>query len=330
MGTPSIGYFRAIHNSSGLTSEKSRKVEETRARMNADFNSSINVVHDALRNEAQQDFIIVPTKTGCNLIARPGESFDIGDIIYYNTIHWLVTDVNFNDDILRSGAMVRCNRQLRWQNRKTGKIIERWCLATKPYTSNVSEGMSLSTSNREYKIQLSYDEETIQVDLDRRFLLETINGEPKAYQVTSVDTLTNRYQDIDGGFLIWNMKQCEYNAATDNAELMIADYFDPGEQRDEDDTLLRCEITGRSTIRSGSERTYTAVFMDENGDDTTSVVSPIWSVTGDGEVVNADGNSVRIRCNDDAAIGSRIQINLSDADGRYQPSIFYVEVVDLL
>lgn len=332
MQFPTIDYFRAIHNSAGLTTAKDAKVVEFQAQFASDFDTSINVVHGALRNDVPQDFIIVPTKEGCNIWARPGEMLYIGDIIYFNSLHWLVTDINFHDDLTRSGKMVRCNRQIRWQNRQTGEIIERWCLATKPYTSNVDDGLVISNSNREYKIQLSYDEETILVDLDRRFLLEVIGGRPKAYKVTSVDTLTNRYQDIDGGFLIWNLTQTEYNPATDSAELMIADYFEPGTEPPTDDERLKCIIDGRDKIRVGMKRTYTATFLDKAGTAAVNGVPAVWSVVApEGTVeITGDGYFATVLVREDLPAGTRIQIILTDADGRYQPASFYVEVEELL
>lgn len=332
MNFPSMDYFRAIHNSTGLNNAKDAKVAEFQRRFGYDFDSSINVVHDALRNDVPQDFIITPTQTGCNIWARPGETFNIGDIIYYNTIHWLVTDVNFHDDLTRSGRMVRCNRQVRWQNQRTGEIIERWCLVTKPYTSNIEEGMAIATSNREFKIQIPYDEETIQIDLDRRFLLEVINGEPKAYTVTSVDAQTNRYQDVDGGFLIWNLSQGEYNPSTDNVELMIANYFDPKITPDPEEPLLPCLINGRDTIRGGMSRTYEAVFYDESGEITSEPVT-VWNVSADSDAIawSADGNTLALTLPDDGLpVGSIITITVTDADGVYTTAEMQVEVIGLL
>lgn len=326
MNFPTMDYFRTIHNSRGLTNARDAKAVEFQARFAADFDTSINVVHDALRNDVPQDFIIIPTDTGCNLWARPGETFNIGDIIYHNTLHWLVTDVHFGDDLTRSGEMVRCNRQIKWQNKRTGRIITRWCLATKPYTSNIAEGIAIANSNREYKIQLSYDDETIQVDLDDRFLLEVINGEPKAYQVTSVDTLTNRYQDIDGGFLIWNLKQCEYNPMTDNAEMMIADYYITENLPAEDPTLLSCVISGRETVRQGAPRTYTVEFSGA----TEPPPSPVWSCDDGLTIVEQEGNTVKVAVAANVPLGEHLKITVVDEAGQYQPATFYVEVVGLL
>ena len=332
MHLPTIDYFRAIHNSTGLKYAKDAKVVEYQSRFAADFDSSINVEHDVLRNGIPQDFIIVPTRTGCNLWARPGETFNIGDIIYFNTLHWLVTDVNFGDSLNRSGSMVRCNRQIRWQNRKTGKIISRWCLAEKPYSTNVTDALSIGTSNREYKIQLSYDDETMQVDLDRRFLLEIIDGTPRAYKLVSVDTLTNRYEDIDGGFLIWNMEQTEYNPSEDNAELMIADYFQPNEIKESENGKLSCFIEGRTTIREGFSRTYTAFFRDIDSADMNETVEAVWSVQAPTDAVTLvqNGHKAILTFNGGMKPGERIQLSVCDKHGDYEISTFYVEVIEFL
>ena len=265
----------------------------------------------------------------------PGELVNIGDIFLWNEMHWLVTNIDFDDEVTRKGRIVQCNRQIRWQNPKTGEIVERWCLATKPYTSNIDFGTVVSTSNREYKIQIPYDDETRMVDIDKRFLLETVDNAPKAYTVTSVDTLTNRYEDIDGGFLIWNLKQGEYNPATDNAELMIADYVIPGEAPPPPPIgLLPCSISGKSTIRRGMKRTYTATFYLADGTTEECSVAAMWTVSPPDGFENAvtwqtNGNFMELSISDCGEIvGDSILLTVSDADGEYTPTMFSVEVTD--
>ena len=134
-------YFRAIQGTIGCKTKKDAKVAATRARFANEFDSSINVVYDALRNDVQQDLIITPTKeqNKFTVFARPGDELKIGDILYWNKLHWLMTDIAFDDDIYTTGTMVRCNRQIAWMNER-GQIIKRWCLTTKPYTANVETG----------------------------------------------------------------------------------------------------------------------------------------------------------------------------------------------
>ena len=272
-----------------------------------------------------------PSEKAFNTI--PGELVNIGDIFLWNEMHWLVTNIDFDDEVTRKGRIVQCNRQIRWQNPKTGEIVERWCLATKPYTSNIDSGTMVSTSNREYKIQIPYDDETRMVDIDKRFLLETVGDAPKAYTVTSVDTLTNRYEDIDGGFLIWNLTQGEYNPATDNAELMIADYVIPGETPPPPPVgLLPCSISGKSTIRCGMKRTYTAVFYLADGTTEDSSVAAVWTVTPpagfEGAVSwQANGNFIEMTiANDEAIVGQAVVLSVTDQDGVYALTEFMVEV----
>lgn len=333
--TPTMSYFRSIHNAYGADSAREAKLAEYRAQFAADFDSSINVEHDVLRNGVKQSFIIVPTDTGCDLWARPGETFHIGDIVYFNTLHWLVTDINFGDSLNRSGKMVRCNRQICWQNPRTGEIITRWCLATKPYTSNIHEGMVVANSNREYKIQLGCDEETLQVGLNRRFLLEKIDGQPKAYEVVSVDTITNRYEDAGSGFLVWNLSQHEYNPATDNDELMIADYVEPDTQpvAPSDEALL-CRIDGDAQIRCGTHRRYKALFFEQDGVSNTDVQA-VWRVEAPTDTVtwsiSDDGLTLTLDVPDGSAdVGDAISITLCDANGIYVSTTLGVEVIPFL
>lgn len=289
---------------------------------------------EVIINDAAQQLFIHSTDTPSEKTFNtlPGEIVDLGDIILWNEMHWMVTKVDFDDEITRSGRIAQCNRQIRWQNQYTGEIIERWCIAKKPYTSNIEEGMAIANSNREFKIQLGYDEETILVDLDRRFLLEVIDHEPKAYKMISVDTITNRYQDIDGGFLVWNVKQCEYNPGTDNAELMIADYFEPKVTPDPEEPLLPCRINGRDTIRGGIGRTYNVVFYDALGE-ITAEPTAVWTVSTDSDAVkwNANGGTLELYLPDGALPeGSIITISVADTDGAYEAAEMQVEVIDLL
>ncbi len=327
-----LSYFKAIHGSIGMQSERDVRAAEYRRMFADEFDSSINVEHNVLRNGARQSFIIVPTDEGCSLWARPGETFNIGDIIYFNTLHWLVTDINFGDSLNRSGTMVRCNRQIQWQNPHTGAIVSRWCLATKPYTSNIEDGEVVANSNREYKIQIGMDEETILVGLNRRFLLEKIDNEPKAYEVVSVDTITNRYEDAGGGFLVWNLSQHEYNPATDNADLMIADYVIAGTAANSEPlgslSAEAWKIDGASQIRQGTYRRYKLV---RNGE-CVSAATVSWSVeSADGVAVyQVDKGVLRLDVLEGAPIGHIVTLRAyADAHGTPVATLA-VEVTPLL
>lgn len=264
----------------------------------------------------------------------PDEIVNLGDIVLWQEMHWLVTQVDFDDEISRSGNMVQCNRQIRWQNSNTYEIVERWCLLTKPYTSNINEGFAVSTSNREFKIQLPFDDETRLIDLDKRFMLEIINGRPRTYKCTSVDQNTNKYQDIDGGLIVINLSQDEAGQTDDRADLMICNYKKPPETLEPSPTLLRCSISGRDNIRIGFARRYTATFYGEDGETVDDEIIPVWSIvvpSGDeSKVIWSQNESfIEITVTDDSMIGKTVVIGLADSEGLYSPVELRAEVVDL-
>lgn len=169
----------------------------------------------------------VPKKKYFNTL--PGESVPLGSVIYWNDMHWLVVESMQDDEMTVRGMIQQCNRQLTWQNPETREIISRWCTIEKPYYSNVTPGTVATFSSREFKVQLPYDFETGCLDVDKKFILDIINGEPKVYKCTSIDSNTERY-DIDGesiGFLVMNLTQDQYNPDKDSAEFGVCDYLPP-------------------------------------------------------------------------------------------------------
>lgn len=330
-----IEYFKAIHGATGCSNKKEIKTNRVQHNFAQKFDSSINVTYTALRNDVQQDFIIVPKKdvNQCNIFPRPGEDIQVGDIIAWNGLHWLVIDKDYESDVYDCATITRCNRLLRWQNPETYEIIERWCLCTKPYTSNLDEGKTISVSNREFKVQLPYDDETSKVDLDKRFMLEVINNKPKSYVVTCVDAQTNKYQDIDGGFIIWNLSQDLVVRDSDNADLMICDYVDPTTHVVDDNKPLTCSIDGRETIKiGGSERNYVVTFYKEDGtvDSSVEAVFDVSVLPEHTHLIqtNQVDNVLTIRALDyDSLIDTYIKITAADKNGVYSPAEFLVKVV---
>lgn len=169
----------------------------------------------------------MPTKRKFNTL--PDEKLELGQVVLWEGSHWLVTESVHDDEMTYHGAFEQCNRQLVWQNPDTLEIIKRWCTISKPYYSNLRHGTQITLSDREFKIQLPYDEESSRLDLGKRFILDKIAGEPKVYTCTSVDANTERFDVNDEvvGFLVINVEQDQYNKETDNKELEICDYIPP-------------------------------------------------------------------------------------------------------
>ncbi len=327
-------YLRAIQGTIGCKTTKDAKVAATRARFAKDFDSSINVVYDALRNDTQQDLIIAPTKeqNKFTVFARPGDELKIGDILYWNKLHWLMTDIAFDDEIYTTGTMVRCNRQISWMNSR-GQIIKRWCLTTKPYTANVETGQVVSVLKGKYDVKLPYDQDVLDVPVGKRFMLDIIGGKPMCYKLDFADVNTNKYSDIDGGFVEWNLTSDQFNKDTDDVVNMICD-FTPMSS-DEPDVRNRCRINGKSTVKAGCTNTYTPVFYDAEYNPVT--VTPVWDISisdaaDDKHILHSVDEQGRLKLSVDfveSVIGHTVTITLLDKDGKYEPSTIDVKVVSI-
>lgn len=206
---------------------------------------------------------------------------------------WLITEVDQNKEVYTKGIMQLCNRELIWQNRHTGEILRRWVTAEKPYYSNLDEAKPLTVSSREYKIQVTFDEETSLIDVDKRFMLEIIGESPKTYKVTAVDTITARsYQSGEiRGFLVLNVTQDLYNPKTDRKDLLLCDYVEPAQMPDPtpspaDDGKITFTYNGNATIRQGgSAKKFTAHLYD-GADNEILDAEFEWSIAVDGVLMD--------------------------------------------
>lgn len=153
-----------------------------------------------------------------------GSDIWLGDVMLFSGMHWLVIDMDFTNPVTRKGRIQQCNRQIKWQNPDTLEIVTRWCTATKPYYSNVADGTKMDVSKREYKIQLPFDSESRQIGVDKRFMMDIVGGVPQCYRLTSHDLITRYYDDIERGFVVWNLVSDNYVEATDDTTEMICNF----------------------------------------------------------------------------------------------------------
>ncbi len=298
----------------GALHGKDAQIARLREDFAAHFEDSIDYEPDTMINGLPQRLIVSKNKSVNNerkIYAYPGETFYAGDVVDCYDTKWLVTEVDQNKQIYTHGVMQRCNRELIWQNRKTGEIIRRWVTAEKPYYSNLNESKQLTISDREFKIQVTYDDETSLINLDKRFILEVIGDEPCAYKVTSVDTVTERFYEAGSvrGFLVLNMTQDLFDPTTDNAELGICDYIQPEKPAEpspepppeQPTTPLSIEYNGRAAIRYGGSAKRFYVVGVEGGEE-----PPVWRVAGDipdGKIMLRTGeNDVWVQALDDVEL----------------------------
>lgn len=142
----------------------------------------------------------------------------------------------------------KCNYLLKWKNSK-GNIVERWAV--------FSDNLRLTDGERaqDYnKLVLPYygtslilpcDEETINIKLDQRFIIDhsDVEGNPEAWMVTNRNVISKRFDAYDGVIELYVILH-QFNHKTDSKEFMIADYYsEPDLVEDVDTTTpVSCRI----------------------------------------------------------------------------------------
>lgn len=334
---------RAVGGAAKMSNKKDVRIAFAKRDFAAHFKDSVDYEDGTLVNGNLQQLVVSRNNSSSKekkIWAYPGDTLNLGDIVDCYNCKWLVTEIEPNDEIFLRGKMELCNRQIQWQNRLTGEIVSRWATLSKPYYSNNKESEIALTSQREYKVQMPFDDETSLIDLDKRFMLEVIGGEPKTYVVTSVDQSTERY-NLHGktqGFLVLNIRQDQYNSKTDNADLMICDYFEPNGSDDESsDVKIVADIkySGNPEVKiGGSWKKFSPVFKDATGN--VYEVSPRWMVVNNpmfDEYVlteNMVNGSFRVKVKPNSIMnGATLRILLSD-ESETTTSAIECKVVTLL
>jgi len=163
-----------------------------------------------------------------NIYSMPNETILPGQIVLWEGGHYIITETDGEDTFYTRGSMFLCNTELHWQDKMTGRLCKCWSsISKRNYSSSFLGGTTeIETSEREYSASIPYNDETANIEVGQRFLIEHIANRPKAYRVTSVDVLSSAYilNGVKVGIVIINLEQDLYNPLTDDAELMICDY----------------------------------------------------------------------------------------------------------
>lgn len=164
---------------------------------------------------------------------RPGVLFYPGTYIQIKNAfghidNWLIIDV-LDDMFFPKSLIKKCNYNLKWKSRN-GNIVNRWINfddSYKLYDAIRNYGYDTNLPEGAVVITLPYDKETAAIGLDDRFIIDTKKyiETPAVYQVTNRSMAARLYDD-DNGIIKLSLTQCQFNHTTDNAELMIADYYE--------------------------------------------------------------------------------------------------------
>ena len=111
-------------------------------------------------------------KTLCTL---PGETLPHGGIVEWMQNHWIITELDANNELYSKGIMRQCNYLLKWVA-DDGNIVERWCIVedgTKYLTGEYGDNDFIITrGDSRISLTLPKDAQTLRLRRDDRFLID--------------------------------------------------------------------------------------------------------------------------------------------------------------
>ena len=233
---------------------------------------------------------------------------------------WLI--VYKADDALFPKHIIRkCNYELKWKNTK-GEIITRWCIFSDNQKLMDAERDTyynkMKLSSFGFPLMLPLDPETINIKIDKRFLIDhpDIEGNPEAWIVTNRNVSSKTFEGYDGVVEL-TISRHQYNHNTDNKELMIADFYQkdlPPEDFDDDvEYDIRITYSNSPDLKMATPfKSYKAEFQKDGAPDDTLIAD--WDVIIPEELetkftYNIIDNLLKIKCSyDNLMIGTHIRI----------------------
>lgn len=94
-------------------------------------------------------------------------------------------------------------------------------------------------------------------------------------------------------------------------------------------------ISGRTELRWGTSRKYTAIYTDANGNDISSNYTSVWTITNatfntSKLTQTVNGNQITIGFDDENIIGGTFTLNVVDTDGTFTPATMNIELIDVM
>ena len=128
-------------------------------------------------------------------------------------------------------------------------------------STGVSEKTNVDVGDDQHLVYIPYNEETVLLDDDFRFIMDKNHAQPTVYRITRVDTVSQAVgeEQFDDGLIQWAVLEDRFNDATDSREELIADFFSvaPGESEKTPGaggTLTLTPLDGDLTIAVGDTK----------------------------------------------------------------------------
>ena len=223
---------RIVSRSNGVNSMKELQIRDIRNKITRDFRKSIDA--EDVKINREDHLILITRDKGDEQIKRikslPDDRFDLGDIVNWNGVDYIVYKMDADRRIQSKGKMYECNVKLRWKN-KNGVIIERVGKsedATK-YGEGTEGTFRLRVGKFQLKVLIRLDPETVLINRDDRFIIDSemfkdvlVENDimPNLYRVSRRNVTTGTFPDV--GYVELTLVEDQFVAGQDDLENWIA------------------------------------------------------------------------------------------------------------
>lgn len=227
----SIDYVRNIQGAKGLTNVKQVLAEEAKSRLKTEMLESINCQYDSQRNGVAQKFVVTATDMDhCkNIVAFPGDTLNIGDMIDCFSQKWIVTDVSSDNTVQFSGKMYQCNLTLKFQVGTSTAVYTRYgYFDNGVFSTTTKETQTMQVGDLQYNLLLPYDSYTRTLQRDKRLATEVLykpdNTQAlRCFKISSCDSVGTNFGS--GKLLTLRLREDEYSSQKDSIANMVCDYI---------------------------------------------------------------------------------------------------------
>ena len=158
---------------------------------------------------------------------------------------WLVSGLPDNNRLYEKAVLWKCKHTIHFISPLTGDVVDYPVYSTSSNGLGELDKEHITVGDSQHLVYIPYNEETILIHDGFRVIMDKTHDNPTVYRVTQVDPLSMAVgSDMEeDGLIQWSMLQTQFNEETDNAELMVADYYNRGHSTDGSDPSLNPSIT---------------------------------------------------------------------------------------
>ena len=267
-----------------------------------------------------RDFVLSPrifdrhytnssTQTVSVITIDGSDKFAQGSILSYDSDYWLcLSCFSYHNQYLK-GLFQRCNYKLKWQN-DNGEIIERWVVSqdASAYNSGIEGNKTLQYGLDQIMIYIPCDTETVKIQRDKRFMIDTNTDFPTPYKLTRIDTTSRVVNGV--GYCIWLLTESQLDEQTDRIDLMLCDYITTPVKPEPLDII---QYSGKAEVRCGG---VAKKFSANTTDEVTWSLVLMEEQRGYITLTNTGNNQCSIKCTaNKSLIGTPFRLVATCSDG---------------